>query len=107
MDNLINVRLYGNGSRNSRRRAEYIYCDKAPNYIGMRAKLSTCSRTEKYKDYKGNVFHFEGDFLVCENCKSAFNPFSLEESYMKIKVNDSMIVTITDNNQVTDDTVFE
>lgn len=80
---------------------------KQANYVGMRAKLSTCSRSEDYKDYNGNVFHFEGNFLVCENWKSVFNPFSLEESYIKIKVNDSVIVTITDNNQVTDDTVFE
>lgn len=80
---------------------------KQVNYVGMRAKLSTCNRLENYKDHNGNVFHFEGDFFVCENWKSAFNPFSSKESYIKVKVNDSMIVTITDNNQVTDDTVFE
>ena len=81
--------------------------NKKINYIGMRAKLSTCNRTEKYNDYNVNVFHFEGDFIVCENWKSAFNPFSSEEAYVKVKVTDSMIITITDNNQVTDDTVFE
>lgn len=80
---------------------------KQVNYVGMRAKLSTCNHSEEYKDYKGNVFHFEGDFIVCEDYKSAFNPFGAKKVHIRLKVTDDLIAEITDNNQVTDDTVFE
>ena len=54
-EKLINVDLYGDGSRNSRLRAEYIYCDHA----------DVCSV------YKLSLIHIYGD-LVKYVCKTFF-----------------------------------
>lgn len=77
-----------------------------PNWIGRYAKLITCNREEKYKDTNGNEFFFDGEYLVCKNYKSAFNPFRSKFVEIRIKVTDDMEVEITDNKQVLDSTVF-
>lgn len=77
-----------------------------PDYIDERAKLSTCNREMTYF-YNENEFHFEGDYLVCNNYRSVFLPFDSKEVEIKIKVTDDMYIRITDNKQVTDDTIFK
>ena len=77
-----------------------------PNWIGRRAKLATCNRTIEVKDINGNVFRFDGDYLVCDCYRSAFAPFNAKNAEIRIKVSDEMEVKITDNKQVTPETVF-
>lgn len=78
-----------------------------PNYAGKRARLSTINRDCKYKDSNGNLFRFDGDFLVCEDYKSFFIPFRGKNAVVRIPVTDDLITTIDDNEQVTEETVFE
>lgn len=88
---------------------QYEYPDYKPfelDWIGQYAKLITCNREEKYKDIDGNEFYFDGEYLVCKNYKSAFNPFRSKFVEMRVKVTDDMEVKITDNKQVLDSTVF-
>lgn len=77
-----------------------------PNYKGKRAKLSTINRSCFFRDYKGNQFEFDGDYVICKNYKSVFLPFGAKTSEMRIKINDTMDIEITDNDQVTDETEF-
>ena len=79
---------------------------KAPNWIGRRAKLATCNRDMEYKDGSRGVFHFEGDEIVCDSFDSAFLPFNAKKAKIRIQLSDEMVVEITDNNQVTEETVF-
>lgn len=79
---------------------------KPPNWIGRCAKLSTCNREVDYKDVYGNNFHFEGDYLVCDKYHLSFLPFGAREAEIRVKVTNDMEVKITDNEQVTADTVF-
>lgn len=86
------------------------YADKVKDidYRGRTAKLATCNRAMQYADRHGNLFTFDGDFLVCENCEISSYPFQSGSgtAYMKIKLTDEMTVKITDNAQVTEETVF-
>lgn len=77
-----------------------------PDYVGKYAKISTCNKEMKY-GYGNNVFHFEGDYLVCNDYISAFLPFGAKKSEIKIKVEDNMYVEITNNKQVLEDTIFK
>lgn len=79
---------------------------KPPDWRGRWAMLSTCNRGLEYKDTRGNVFRFDGEYLVCENFRSAFNPFDANMVEVRLHVTDSMKVKITDNEQVTGETVF-
>lgn len=78
-----------------------------PSWIGKTAKLATCNRDMAYRDHKGNVFYFDGDYIVCENYKTAFMSFDAKCGEMRIKVSEDMNAEITDNNQVLEDTIFE
>lgn len=78
-----------------------------PNYVGKHARLSTLNRDCEYKDSNGNLFRFDGDFLVCEDYKSCFISFGCKNAVVRIPVTDDLITTIDDNEQVTEETVFE
>lgn len=82
------------------------YDIRPPDWRGRRAKLMTCSRMAQYEDGTHGVFRFDGDYLVCENYSSAFAPFGAKRAEIRIRVSDDMVVEITDNAQVTTDTVF-
>lgn len=82
------------------------YKDKQPNWVGRWAKLSTCNRSEKYRDFNRNVFRFENDFLVCEDYRSAFSPFDASKTEIRVCVTDDMQVKIERNSQVLPETVF-
>ncbi len=82
------------------------YNIKPPNWIGRYAKLSTCSHETEYADSNGNRFHFEEDDIVCDQYRSCFLPFDGKSAQVRMTITDSMKVKITDNNQVTDQTVF-
>lgn len=77
-----------------------------PNWIGKYAMLSTCNRDVEYEDERRNVFHFDGDEIVCDHYKSALLSFDIKEATLRAKVTDEMRVKITNNDQVTDKTIF-
>lgn len=81
--------------------------DKLPDFVGKYAKISTLDKNIPLKDSKGNVFAFEGEYLVCKNCNLSFAPFGAKTAEVRIKITDDMITKITNNNQVTENTVFE
>ena len=81
--------------------------NKLPNFVGKYARISTLNRNVPIKDSKENVFTFEGEYLVSKNCKLLFAPFDAETAEVRIKLTDDMKTKITDNNQVTENTVFE
>lgn len=72
-----------------------------PNYIGKWAKLSTINHDSIIDGYR-----FDGDYIVGE-FKSAFLPFRARSAHIRIPITDDLMVKITDNNQVTEDTIFE
>lgn len=78
-----------------------------PDWKGRWAKLSTCNREESYSDSNGNLFFFDGEYMVCNNYRSVFTPFGAKDVQMRVKVTDDMSVRITKNQQVVDTTVFE
>lgn len=88
-------------------KAEPDYEIKTPDYVGRRAKLLTCNRSEVYFDNKQNQFRFDGDWLVCEKYRSSFTPFGSSTAEIRIKATEDMVVKITNNNQVTWETVFD
>lgn len=79
---------------------------RKPDWTGRRAKLATCNRDETYYDYGKNAFRFDGDYVVCDQYHFILAPFKGETAEIRMKVADNMEVTITDNNQVTENTVF-
>nr|DAG67062.1 MAG TPA: hypothetical protein [Caudoviricetes sp.] len=82
------------------------YKIKAPDWKGRLAKLSTCNRHAEYKDCHKNTFRFDGDYIVCDCYNSSFAPFRAKRAEIRVKLSDEMEVEITDNGQVTDETVF-
>lgn len=79
---------------------------KPPSWIGRYARLSTCNRESVYRDTLGNLFYFDGDDVVCDCYQSVFLPFSGKSTKIRISVTDDMSVKITDDRQVTNDTIF-
>lgn len=83
---------------------------KEPNFIGKKALLSTLNKKLEYKDSNGSMYHFEtdesGNEYLIGQFKSSFLPFNSREAEIKIPVTDKMTVVITDNAQVTDETIF-
>lgn len=82
------------------------YGEMQPDCIGRYAKLATCNPECAYKDVVGNQFKMESGWLVCDAYRSAFAPFAADTTPLKIKITENMRVEITDNGQVTDETVF-
>lgn len=82
------------------------YGEMQPNYIGRYAKLATCNPEFAYKDARGNQFKMKSGWLVCDEYVSSFAPFAAGTTLLKIKITENMRVEITDNGQVTDETVF-
>lgn len=77
------------------------------SWLGRRAKLATCNRSAEYiEPVSKSKYRFEGDWLVCDDNKSAFAPFGATGGEIRVKINDKMVVEITDDDQVTEDTVF-
>lgn len=77
------------------------------SWLGRLAKLSTCNRSAEYiEPVSKSKYRFEGDWLVCDNNKSAFAPFGATGGEIRVKVNDKMVVEVTNDDQVTEDTVF-
>lgn len=81
---------------------------KEMNYTGRFAKLSTIKRESTVKDAIGNRYHFDGDWLVCEDYRSAIGPIVPfgESTEIRIKITDGMKTKIESNSQVTENTVF-
>lgn len=82
------------------------YGEMRPNFIGRYAKLATCNPEFAYKDARGNQFKMKSGWLVCDEYVSSFAPFAAGTTLLKIKITENMRVEITDNGQVTDETVF-
>lgn len=86
---------------------EYPQFDIKPNHIGKQAYINTLNKDSIIKDCHGNKFRFDGDYLVCENWKLSFVPFDAGVGELRIKITDRMTCEITDNEQVTENTIFE
>lgn len=86
---------------------EYPQFDIKPNHIGKQAYINTLNKDSIIKDCHGNKFRFDGDYLVCENWKLSFVPFDAGVGELRIKITDRMTCEITDNGQVTENTIFE
>ena len=86
---------------------KYPEFDKAPNYIGKYAYIKTLVKDSVLIDSNGNKFIFNGEYLICENWKSAFVPFDSKTSEMRIKVTDDMKYKINDNSQANENTIFK
>lgn len=87
--------------------AEYPQYDIKPNHVGKYAYISTLNKSSVLKDNHGNTFCFDGDYLVCENWRLSFVPFSAGVAEMRIPITETMKYKVTDNGQVTEDTIFE
>lgn len=91
--------------------SEYPQFDITPNYVGKRAKLSTVNTTLTYHLKNYGDFHFEIPdyyklYVVFDNYNSAFLPFKAKNTKLQFEVTDDMTIEITDNNQVTEWTIF-
>lgn len=86
---------------------QYPQYDLKPNYIGKYAYINSMVIGSQIKDSNSNVFIYDGEYLICDNWKSYFVPFSGNVSYMKIKVTDKMKYKVTNNNQCNENTVFD
>lgn len=75
------------------------------DYIGREVYINSLRKgIELIHD--GNVFIFDGEYLICNNWSGTFMPFNSKYGELKIKVTDNMIYKITDNSQVDDNTIF-
>lgn len=72
----------------------------------LRQQYDVAHAQAVYKDINGNIFRFEGNELVCDCYKSAFAPFRAKQVKLRIELTDEMQVEITDNAQITENTVF-
>jgi hypothetical protein len=81
---------------------------KIKNYIGRKAYLDTVvPNVGVFEDKTGN-WSYDGEILTCENFRGSilFSPFEIKSGKMSISTNEKVIVTITDNAQVNENTVF-
>jgi hypothetical protein len=87
--------------------AEYPQYDIKPNHVGKYAYISTLNKNLPVIDTYGNKFSFDGDCLISDNYKPSFAPFKAEKMSVRIEITDKMTAKITDNAQVTSETIFE
>lgn len=80
------------------------YANKIPDYKGRMAKLSTLN-LDNGITLKGKKFVREGDYVVCEDWTSAFNPFDAKSVIVKVPI-DGLVVKIENNDAVTEETEF-
>ncbi len=76
-----------------------------PNHIGKYAKLRTLSRDCIYRLNYG-AFHWEGEYLVCPDWRSSFNPFDAKTVEVRFIPDESIKYKIDNNDQVTEITEF-
>ena len=84
--------------------------EKELNFIGRRAYIySLRDGIELKSNYSDETtFIKEGEYLKSiTNYKGSFMPFKAKEADIKLKINKEMVVEITDNNMVDEQTVFE
>jgi hypothetical protein len=75
------------------------------NYVGRKAYIKTLKVGTYIYDDK-NKFLFDGEYLICEDYKPIFAPFDTSGGLFKFKVEDDMVVKITNNEQVCKNTKF-
>lgn len=75
------------------------------NYIGRQAKISTLKEESVILDCHNNEWKIENGKLVCEKWKT-WLPFGNTPTRVEITITDDMVYKITDNDSVTDKTVF-
>lgn len=90
--------------------AEYPeYKDFKPNYIGRKAFLKTVNKDLEYEYGNPNTkykFRIKGGKVIIENYNSALLPFGAKNARVEFEITDNMLIYITDNNQVTENTIF-
>lgn len=84
------------------------YANLTPDYTGRWAKIKTLNRSTTIQDPTGNIFHFDGEYIVCPQYKSAFTPFLRTNTPVEIRIRltEDSVCKIISNEQVTEDTVF-
>lgn len=92
---------------------KYPQLDKPINYVGRKALLKTIKPSEVlYKSSSNSKFnerwYWDGEYLIYR--EGYVSSFSITKDYevceIKLKPSDQSVITITDNDQVTDETVF-
>jgi hypothetical protein len=79
--------------------------EKIENFVGRKAYVKTLAIGAVINESNGK-FIFDGEYLVSDNWKSAFLPFRAKTSVLSILVTDEMLIDITDNAQVDENTKF-
>lgn len=82
------------------------YSKVLPNHVGRYAFLKTLSRECTYQDCHGNVFEWDGEWLVCKNYTRGFTPFGCKKDVeCRFKPGEEKY-KITRNAEVVENTVF-
>lgn len=82
------------------------YKDKKINFIGRRAYINTLKNGSELIDCHKNIWKIENDEIVCYDWNTWLPFKSKKGTETRIKITDEMKYTITDNNQVTENTKF-
>ena len=82
--------------------------DKVNDYVGRTAYIKTMVEGSVLVDCHNDKWTIESGYLVCKNTDMNLIPFISynDHTEVKIKITDKMTYKITDNSQVTSDTVF-
>ena len=86
--------------------------DIAPNYVGKKAIIASLKPGSSFKDHNGNTWIYDGEYVesASEIGLSFGSPWWADgggRGIAKIRVNDKMKFTVTDNSQVDENTRFE
>jgi hypothetical protein len=76
------------------------------DYTGRTAYIHTLKVGSAVFSTDGDKFIYDGKNLICKNYKNFFIPFKAGSTALKIKVDEKMTATISDNSQVTENTIF-
>lgn len=94
MDNLINIGLYGDGSRNARLRAEYIYCDSADECSAYKEGKCFCVTTLfRCRCKVGHVSSADGGIRQSKRFRNLTSEVKAHEKYAKLSYPYNTMVT--------------
>ena len=82
------------------------YKEVTPNFVGRYAYINTLEDGTIIKDSSG-TFIKQDNKLISENYSSAFLPFSCKKAKLEIEITDKMVCKITNNEQVSLNTILK
>lgn len=80
--------------------------EKTPNFVGKRAKLLTLKTNCEYRSKNYGTFFFDGKYAIFDDYRTSFRPFNGGKMTAKIEVTEDSVIEISDNAQVTKDTIL-